>query len=70
MFLEISENSQENTYARASQKLLHKYFPVKFGEISKNTFFTEHLWTTISEKIYIIDIWQGPKWDDSKIASR
>ena len=34
VFLEISENSQENT--------------CEFCEISKNTFFTEHLWTTAS----------------------
>ena len=37
MFLEISQNSQENTWAR------------EFCEISKNTFFTEHLWATASE---------------------
>ena len=32
VFLEISQNSQENT--------------CEFCEISKNTFFAEHLWTT------------------------
>ena len=33
-FLEISQNSQENT--------------CEFCEISKNTFSTEHLWATVS----------------------
>ena len=41
-FLEISRNSQENTCVRVS-------FLISFLEISKNTFFTEHLWTTASE---------------------
>ena len=27
-------------------------FSSKFYEISKNTFFTEHLWTTASEYLY------------------
>ena len=27
-------------------RLWHRCFPVNFFEISKNTFFTEHLWTT------------------------
>ena len=65
MFLEISQNSQENTCARVSfliklkalglrpatlfkKRLCHKCFPVNFCEISKNTFFTENLWTTAS----------------------
>ena len=42
VFLEISRNSQENTCVRVS-------FLINFLEISKNTFFTEHLWTTTSE---------------------
>ena len=37
MFSEISQNSQENTCAR------------EFWELSKNTFFTEHLWANASE---------------------
>ena len=42
MFLEISQNSQENT--------------CEFCEISKNTFFTEHLWASasINHKITLI----------------
>ena len=50
MFLEISQNSQENTCARASllikwqasgekTKTLTQDFPREFCEISKNTFF-------------------------------
>ena len=50
MSLEISQNSQENTCAcnfikKASQALVFSY---EFCEISKNTFFTEHAWTTAS----------------------
>ena len=45
IFLEISQNSQENTCARAwpgtllKKRLWHRYFPVNFCEISENTFF-------------------------------
>ena len=63
VFLEISENSQENTRARVSFLIklqawgLKLYQKIDSGtvvflrilEISKNTFFTEHLWTTASE---------------------
>ena len=57
MFLEISQTSQENTYARVSfliklqaikKETLEQVFSCKFYEIFKNTFFTEHLWTTAS----------------------
>ena len=44
VFLEISQNSQESSCARAS-------FLIKLqasGKISKNTFFTEHFWETAS----------------------
>ena len=57
--LEISQNSQENTCARVSfliklqaedlaQVALAQVFSCEFCEISKNTFFTEHLRTTVS----------------------
>ena len=44
LFLEISQNSQENTYARAScnfikKETLTQLFSCEFYEISKNTFF-------------------------------
>ena len=45
LFLEISQNSQENACARVS-------FLIKLqglGEIFKNTFFTEHLQTTATD---------------------
>ena len=61
VFLEISQNSQENTCARVSfliklqtlgnfikKEALAQVFSCEFCEISKNTFFTEHLWTTAS----------------------
>ena len=52
--LEISQNSWENTCARAFFKYcrlclretLAQAFSWEFCEISKNTFFTEHLWAT------------------------
>ena len=46
VFLEISQNSQENTCARGfflPESLWHRRFPVNFAKISKNTFVTENL---------------------------
>ena len=63
VFLEISQNSQENTCARISfliklqacnfikKETLTQVFSCEFCEIFKNTFFTEHLWT-IASKIW------------------
>ena len=52
LFLEISQNSQENTFAIVSflikKETLAQVFSYEFCEISKNIFFTEHLWTTAS----------------------
>ena len=58
LFLEISQNSQENTCARASffiksfffikKETLAEVFSCEFYGISEKTFFTEHLWTTVS----------------------
>ena len=63
MFLEILKNSQENTCARVSfltklqtssvcnfikKETLEQLFSCKFCEISKNTFFIEHLRATAS----------------------
>ena len=55
VFLEISQNSRENTYARVSIfikftkiETLTQVFSCEVCEISKNTFFTEHLWATAS----------------------
>ena len=56
LFLEISQNSLENTCARASfvnkvaraacNFIKKEVFSCEFYEISKNTVFTEHFWTT------------------------
>ena len=65
MFLEISKNSRENTCAKASfliklqaedcnfirKETLAQVFSCEFYKISKNTFFTEHLWATLSVKL-------------------
>ena len=55
MFWEISQNSLENTCARntcacnfTKKETLAQVFSCEFCEISKNTFFTEHLWATAS----------------------
>ena len=57
VFLEISQNSQENTCARVSfliaacnfikKETLAQVFPCEFCKISKNNFFTEHFWVTV-----------------------
>ena len=58
LFLEILQNSQENTCARASflirlqvasatllkKRPWHRCFPVNFAEFLRTPFFTEHLW--------------------------
>ena len=58
MFLEISQNSQENACARISfliknlfikKETLAEVLSCEFYKISKNTFFAEHLWATASE---------------------
>ena len=55
MYLKISQNLQENTYVKVSflikltkKETLAHMFSCEFCEISKNTFFTEHLWATAS----------------------
>ena len=51
MFLEILQNSEKNTCARASfllKKRLAQVFSCEICEISKSTFFTVHLTTTSS----------------------
>ena len=56
VFLEISQNSQENTCARVSfylnckKETLAQVFSCEFCEISKNTFFIEHLRATASKR--------------------
>ena len=61
VFLETLHNSQENTCARVSlfrvlffSETLAQVFSCEFCEISKKTFFTEHLRTTASDKTYIL----------------
>ena len=56
VLLEIFQNSQENTCTRVSflinfikKEALAQVFSCRFCEISKNAFFTEHLWATASD---------------------
>ena len=61
MFLEIIPNSQEDTCARVlcqcarvniiKKETLAQVLSCEFCEISKNTFYIEHLWTTGSDSI-------------------
>ena len=48
LFLEISQNSQENTCARVSyllkKRLWHSCFPVNSVKFLRTPFLTEHLW--------------------------
>ena len=70
MFLEISQNSQENTCARVSfsiklrkacnfikKETLAQVFFCEFCEISRNNFFTEHLRMTASgsSSVFIVN---------------
>ena len=52
VFLEILQNSQENTCARVSflikNETLAQVFSCEFSEISTNTFFTENFGVTVS----------------------
>ena len=62
MFLEVWQNSEENTCARISflkklqasvynfikNETLAQVFSCEFCEIYKNTIFTEHVWATAS----------------------
>ena len=48
VFLEISQNSQENACARESLFYWSCRFSCEFCKISKNAFFTEYLWATAS----------------------
>ena len=65
MFLEISENSQENTCARVSfliklqacnfvkKEFLAQVFSFEFCEISESTFSIEHTWKTAFENFFV-----------------
>ena len=66
MFLEISQNSQENTCARVSfsiklqasacnfikKETLAQMFYCEYWEVSKNAFFIEHLWPSVSNPCF------------------
>ena len=69
--LEFSQNSQEKTCTRViflnevgglqacnfiKKETLAQVFSCEFCEIFKNTFFTEHLWTTASIIIWIFTV--------------
>ena len=61
VFLKTLQNSQENTCARFSflikagkKETLVQVFSCEICEISKNTFFTKHLWMTSSRQIELV----------------
>ena len=58
VFLQISQNSPKLCFNKVvgrrpatllKKETLAQVFSCEFDEISKNTFFTEHLWTTASQ---------------------
>ena len=56
VFLEILQNSQENTCARVSFliRLWHRRFPINFVKFLRKSFYIEHLWWLL----LILDVWQ------------
>ena len=48
VFLKISKNSQENMCSFIRKETLAQVRSCEFRKICKNTFLTEHLWTTAS----------------------
>ena len=84
MFLEILQNSQENTCGRVSflikLQILAQEFSCESYQISKNTFFTEQLLATASyhylQKFEILHFWkidcfaEGPQIDFQCIVKR
>ena len=80
MFLEISQNSPENTCGGVSfliklqayfikKETLAQVFSCGFCESFKDTFFTEHLWTTASDNWYDNEpklVLRRSKWRSSK----
>ena len=57
LFLEISQNSQENTCARVpfllKKRLWHRCFPVNFVKFLRTSFFIEHLWLLLLKKCFL-----------------
>ena len=68
MFWKISQNSQENTCVRVSFLISGR---PKVCKIFKNTFFTEHVWTTasvkkIKKRMHKLEAFQCHKYQLSK----
>ena len=71
MFLEISQNSQENTCGRVSifvgepillkKRLWHRCFRVNFVKFLRKPFLTEHLWWLLSLS-GVMSLWTVFKW--------
>ena len=69
VFLKISQNSQENTCTRTSfliqacniikKEALAQVFSSEFCEISKNTFFIEHLCAAASKRFKNVSVYFG-----------
>ena len=60
MFLEISQNSQENNcdFLIIKKETLAQVFSCEFCEISKNTYFIEHLWWNTQTEVFLCDLWE------------
>ena len=49
----VLRNFAKLTAKKTEKSLWHRCFPVNFAKISKNTFFTEHLWLTASDFVHL-----------------
>ena len=60
MFLEISQNSQENNcdFLIIKKETLAQVFSCEFCEISKNTYFIEHLWWNTRTEAFLCASWE------------
>ena len=61
LFLEISQNSQENICTRVSfsikKRLCHRCFPVNFEKFLRTSFFIEHLCSLLLKNLWNIICW-------------
>ena len=73
-FLKILQNSPENTWEAweacnfIKKETLAQVFSCEFCEISKNTFFTEHLWATASVSLSLMKQCMREKNKESYIS--
>ena len=73
MFLEISQNSQENTCARdfIKKETLVEVLSYEFRKISENTFFTEHLrWLLLNQSLNFAENYMKVSGEDEAMDQK